>query len=137
MPPDRKDDCLGGVCNPERDQGLHAPAPKGTYRLVELKGPGLFVAAHVSKQGGESDLTFVSLDIDGRNVVNLSYAAARNLGFTQANPYGLVLLQTRPIDNLTIGYPVPLRFESELVLSAQVNEDGVVQILGNVVHGSA
>jgi hypothetical protein len=125
------------VKHPERTQGLQAPAPQGSYKLVVLKGPGVFVGAHVSKQGGDTDLTFVSLDIDGRNVVNLSYAAARNLGFTQDNPYGLVVLQTRPIDNLTIGYPEPLVYEKELVLSVEVKEDGVVQILGNVVHGSA
>jgi hypothetical protein len=87
--------------------------------------------------GRQSDLTFVSLDIDGRNVVNLSYAAASNSGFTQANPYGLVLLQTRPLDNLTIGFPEPLAYAKELVLSVHVKEDDVVQILGNVVHGSA
>lgn len=137
MPQDGKSDCLGGICNPERDQGLKAPAPKGKYPLVTLQGPGVFVSAHVSKQGGDNDLTFVILDIDGRNVVNISYAAARNLGFVQSNPYGLVLLQSRLIDNLTIGYPSPLRFERELVLSAHVNEDGVVQILGNVIHGTA
>lgn len=125
------------VKHPERTQGLQAPAPQGSYKLVVLKGPGVFVGAHVSKQGGETDLTFVSLDIDGRNVVNLSYAAARNVGFTQANPYGLVLLQTRPVDNLTIGFPEPLAYEKELVLSVEVKEDGVVQVLGNVVHGSA
>ena len=129
-------ECLSGICNPQRTQGLRAPAPKADHTLVRLEGPGVFVAAHVSKQGGDSDLTFVILDVDGRNVENISYAAARNLGFTQANPYGLVLLQTRPIDNLTIGFPSPLRFERELVLRVTVNEDGVVQILGNVIHGT-
>lgn len=125
------------VKNPERTQGLKAPAPQATHRLVRLKGPGVFVGAEVTKQGGETDLTFVSLDIDGRNVVNISYAAARNTGLTQANPFGVVLLQTRPIDNLTIGFPEPLAYAKELVLSVIVKEDGVVQILGNVIHGSA
>ena len=125
------------VKNPERTQGLEAPAPQGAYKLVVLKGPGVFVGAQVSKQGGDTDLTFVNLQIDGRNVVSLSYAAARNFGLTQANPYGLVLLQTRPIDNLTIGFPEPLAYAEELVLGVEVKEDGVVQILGNVVHGTA
>lgn len=129
------DTCLSGVCNAQRTQGLQTN-PSGGHKLVVLEGPGLFVCAHVSKQGGDTDLTFVSLDLDGRNVVNLSYAAARNLGFIQANPFGLVLLQTRPLDNLTIGYPAPLRFERELVLSVQVNEANVVQILANVIHGT-
>jgi hypothetical protein len=125
------------VKNPERTQGLQAPAPQGTYKLVVLKGPGVFVGAEVVKQGGDSDMTFVNLDIDGRNVVSASYVAVRNWGLTQANPYGIVLLQSRPIDNMTIGFPEPLAYAKELRLEVQVKEDGVVQILGNVVHGSA
>jgi len=130
-------ECSTGVCNPERTQGLRAPAPPGTHQLVALKGPGVFISASVTKQGGASDLTFVNLDIDGRNVVSLSIAAARNVGLTQANPYGLVLCQGPAIDNLTIGFPSPLRYERELTLSVRVNEAGVVQILGNVIHGTA
>lgn len=131
--PDR---CLTGVCQPERTQGLKAPAGQGEHLLVSLKGPGVFIAAQVTKQGGESDLTFVDLDLDGKNVTNLSFAAARNWGLTQQNPYGLVLLGSRAIDTLTIGFPVPLRFERELKLSVVVNEPGVVQVLANVIHGA-
>jgi hypothetical protein len=127
--------CAPGVCDPERTQGLRAPAPKDDYVLVSLKGPGLFLAAEVVKQGGSTDLTFVSLDIDGRNVTSLSYAAARNSGLTQQNPYGVVFLQADNLQNLTIGYPSPLRFDQELNLSVKVSEDGVVQILANVIHG--
>jgi hypothetical protein len=128
-------DCLTGVCDPQRTQGLKAPAPKGDHVLVTLKGPGLFLGAEVTKQGGASGLTFVILDIDGRNLTNLSYAAAENSGLTQQNPYGLVLLKSAALKNLTIGFPSPLRFQKELKLSVTVNEDGVVQILGNVIHG--
>jgi hypothetical protein len=128
-------DCLTGVCRAERTQGLRAPAGEGEHVLVQLKGPGVFIAAEVVKQGGESDLTFVDLDLDGRNVTNISFAAARNTGLTQQNPYGLVLLGSRATDNLTIGFPVPLRFERELKLSVVVKEAGVVQILANVIHG--
>ncbi|HEX8903753.1 MAG TPA: hypothetical protein VF771_02785 [Longimicrobiaceae bacterium] len=94
------------------------------------------MAAEVTKQGGGTGLTFVSLDIDGRNVTNLSYAAAENSGLTQQNPYGLVLLKSSALKNLTIGFPSPLRYERELKLSVTINEDGVVQILANVIHGA-
>ena len=127
--------CAPGVCDPERTQGLRAPAPQGSHTLVSLSGPGVFVAAEVSKQGGTNGLTFVILDIDGRNVVNISYAAAQNLGLTQHNPFGLALLGSAALKNLTIGWPTPLRFERSLKLSVTVNEAGVVQILGNVIHG--
>jgi hypothetical protein len=135
----RRRDCAIGVCDPQRTQGLEAPAPEGEYALVNLDGPGTFVAAQVTKQGGDGDITFVILDIDGRNVVNISYAAMRNSGLTQHNPFGLVLLETpgtATIKNLTIGFPAPLRFEEGLRLSVEVRELGVVQVLANVIHGS-
>jgi len=96
----------------------------------------VFVAAEVNKQGGDSGLTFVILDVDGRNVVNLSYAAAQNLALTQQNPFGVVLLSSGQIKTFTIGWPSPLRYERELKLSVTVNETGVAQILANVIHGS-
>ena len=134
--PQKPRTCAAGVCDPERTQGLVAPAPEGNHTLVTLRGPGVFVAAEVNKQGGASGLTFVILDIDGRNVVNMSYAAAQNLALTQQNPFGTVLLSSAAIKTFTIGWPSPLRFERELKLSVTVNEGGVVQILANVIHGS-
>jgi len=128
--------CVGGVCDPQRTQGLKAPAPKGAYTLVSLKGPGLFLSANVTKQGGATDLTFVSLDMDGRNVVNLSFAALRNFGLTQANPYGIQFLSGAGVESFAIGWPFPLTFKTSLELSVTVNETGVVQIIGNVVRGS-
>ncbi len=129
--------CATGVCDPQRTQGLKAPAPNGTHALVTLRGPGVFLGAGVSKQGGTSDLTFVILDIDGRNVTNLSFAAAANQGLTQQNPYGLVLLQSASLKTFTIGFPTPLLYKRSLTLSVTVNEANVVQIVANVIHGAA
>ena len=129
--------CAAGVCDPRRTQGLKAPAPQGTYVLVNLEGPGVFLGAEISKQGGTTDLTFVILDIDGRNVTNASYAGVRNQGLTQHNPYGLVFLQSALVKTLTVGFPAPLRFDRSLRLSVKVSEPAVVQILANVISGSA
>lgn len=129
--------CLTGVCNPKRTQGLKVKLRKGKYTLVSIKGPGVFLAASITKQGGSNGLTFVNLHIDGKNVTSLSYAAAQNVGLTQQNPYGIVLLKGGVVDNFTIGFPLPLRFERELQLSVQVNELNVVQIVGNVIAGGA
>jgi len=103
--------------------------------LVNLEGPGVFLGAAVSKQGGTNNLTFVILDIDGRNVTNLSFAAAGNLGLTEQNPFGIVLRQSALVKTLTVGFPTPLRFASSLRLSVKVSEPNVVQILANVIHG--
>ena len=124
------------VRDPQRTQGLVAPAPRGETELVFLQGKGKFVSAQITKQGGTNDLTFVSLDIDGRNVVSISIVALRNIGLTESNPYGLVLLQsTGNPKTFTIGFSEPLVFKRELRLSVNVREDDVVQILANVFHG--
>ena len=128
--------CIGGMCDPQRIQGLKAPAPRGTYNLINLAGPGLFLAGHVTKQGGATGLTFVRLQIDGRSVVDLSFAGAQNWGFTQQNPYGIVVLGSGGLQTCTFGWPVPLVFKRRLDLSVVVNEVGVVQIVANVIRGS-
>lgn len=128
--------CTKGVSDPERTQGLRSPAPKGEHELVALQGPGIFLTAEISKQGGTNDLTFIILDIDGKNVVNLSVAAAKNWGLTQDNPYGLVLVESAAdIKTLTIGFSSPLRFKSKLTLKVDVREENVEQIVANVIHG--
>lgn len=133
-----RDPLRGGVCDPRTTQGLRAPAPKGTHALVTLAGPGTFLSAMVTKQGGSTDLTFVKLEIDGRSVVSFSFAGLRNFGLTENNPFGLQLRGTGgPVEAFTIGWPSPLVFKEKLRLSVTVNEPGVVQILGLVVHGSA
>ena len=44
-------------------------------------------------------------------------------------------LHADQLETMAIGYPSPLLFERDLNLSVKVNEDGVVQILANVIHG--
>jgi hypothetical protein len=129
--------CGIGICNPQRTQGLRAPAPRATHNLVSLTGPGLFLSALVTKQGGPTDLTFVKLDIDSRNVVNLSFAGARTFGLTAPNPFGVQFLSGAGVEAIAIGWPFPLTFRRSLRLSVTVSEIGVAQILANVVHGSS
>jgi len=132
----KENPCIGGMCDPQKVQGLKAPAPRGTYSLINLTGPGLFLAGHVTKQGGATGLSFVRLQIDGRIVVDLSFAAAHNWGLTQQNPYGLVVLGTAGLQTFTFGWPVPLVFKRRLNLSVVVSETGVVQLVANVIRGS-
>lgn len=77
------------------------------------------------------------LDIDGRNVTNISYIAAQNSGLNRQNPFGIVYLPADRLENMTIGFPLPLRFEKELKLSVSVKEEGVVQLMANVIHGKS
>ena len=129
---------INAVANPVRNQGLITnPANNSTKELVKLKGPGLFLSAEVTKQGGNSDLTFVILDIDGQNVVNISIAALFNQGLTSNNSYGIsVFRSSAALETVTIGFPFPLTYNKLLSLKVTVNETGVVQILANVITAS-
>jgi hypothetical protein len=84
--------------------------------------------------GNDNETISIILDIGGRNVTNVSYAAAINWGLTQQNPYGLIVLQSAGIKTMTIGFATPLLYKQSLRLAATVNESGVAQILANVIH---
>lgn len=120
---------------PQRTQAIITNVAPGNHLLMELRGPGVFVAAQISKQGGNNDLTFVDFEIDGHNIVSLSFAAMINFGLDKSNPYGLVVTKQGMLDNLTIGYPHLLGYAQSLKLSVTVKELGVTQILANVLHG--
>src|SRR5262245_18110985 len=74
------------ILSPRRVQGLKVnPGTGKKFDLIKLAGPGVFVAAHVTKQGGSNDITQVALFIDGVNVVAITYAAADNIGMDGVN----------------------------------------------------
>ncbi|MFV0606983.1 MAG: hypothetical protein ACK5NK_14205 [Niabella sp.] len=126
---------LGAVQNARLISNVSVnPTNGSTKELINVKGQGLFISAEISKQGGNNDLTFVELIIDGRYVVSVSIAALFNWGMTSQNSYGLQVFRSAVgIETVTIGYPVPLTFNKQLLLRVKVKESGVVQIVGNVV----
>ena len=131
----KETECCFGVSSPERKQGLLTNVKKGEHELIKLSGSGVFLGAHISKQGGSSDISFIDLTIDGKNVFNVSYAALINLGYTQQNPYGMVLVKTGEIENITLGFPYPLKYEKSLKLSFITREEGIKQVIANVIFG--
>jgi hypothetical protein len=108
----------------------------GTYELVQLVGPGTFVSARLTKQGGAGGFTAVSLEIDGKTIVQRNFVALKNFGMTQNNPFGVMISTSAVgIDAVTIGFSQPIEFEESLILKAIVGESGVIQIIGTVIYG--
>lgn len=132
-----KDPCCPSVENPRQEEGLiNGPAEGSEHTLVSISGPGKFVSARMTKQGGASGITFASLVLDGEVIEQRSFAAIKNWGLIVHNPFGVaVLTSASGIDAFTIGFPQPLAFESSLELRATVNEPGVVQMIGTVIVG--
>ena len=134
--------CCTSIKGAASEEGLVAYDPgtgnvaQATYDLVTLAGPGTFISARLTKQGGATGLTAVSLSIDGKTVVQRNIVALKNWGMTQNNPFGVVVF-TSPvgIDAVTIGFSQPIAFKQSLVLSAIVGEPGVIQIIGTIIYG--
>jgi hypothetical protein len=106
------------------------------YTIITIAGPGKFVSAAVTKQGGTNDLTFVDLFIDGKAVVSTSFSGLKTIGLTATNPYGVALLQsTTTFKTLTIGFNSAFEFKKELKLKVLVKETGVSDITAEVVSG--
>ena len=130
------------VKNPQQSTGLVVSPGAGTHDLVDLDGPGVFVSAFMTKQGGATDITSVVLIIDGQTVVARNIEALKNFGLTQNNSYGVSVFASPTVggvDGVTIGFSEPLKFKEFLLLQAIVgaSDTGVVQILGTVIHGTS
>ncbi len=129
---------IGAIANPKRTEGLITNVvANSVHNLVQMQGPGLFLSAEITKQGGSNNLTFVSLTIDGQSVITDSIAALLNQGLGAVNFYGIMVSKgPSGLNTVTIGLPYPLTFQRNLVLQVTVNEPGVVQIVANVLTAS-
>ena len=125
------------IIQPKRVQGLKvSPATNKKFDLIKQQGPGVFVAAHVTKQGGSNHITQVALYIDGVNVVAITYAAADNIGLDEQNNSGIKLVKG-VVDCISIQYNEPLFFKKECRIEISTGSDsGVVQVVANAVIGS-
>ena len=112
---------LADVIGAHETQGLKTNVGPGEYTLVDIKGPGTFVCAHVNKQGTGSGLCFVNVTIDGKHVMELSYAAMKNMGLSTNNPYGVMVKTVGSIDNAMINFGTPLYFRKNLKVIMKVD----------------
>jgi|GEM_PF-6259155 len=126
------------IISPKRLQGLKAsPARNKKYDLISEKGPGVFVSAIVTKQGGLNDLAQVALYIDGKNVVAITYAGADTFGLDVLNNFGIQLVKGG-VDAISIQFNEPLHFKKEMRIEFSVGSDtGIAQALAVAVVGEA
>jgi hypothetical protein len=125
------------ILRPRRIQGLAVgPGTGKTIDLITAPGPGVFVAAHVTKQGGTNNITQVALYIDGSNVVAITFAAADNIGLDEQNNSGIKLVNGL-VNCISIQYNEPLFFKKECRIEIKTGSDiGIHQVVANAVIGS-
>lgn len=116
-------DIRGEAVTLEREVGA---TPAGETTSMNVLGMGYFHAAEVVKTGGDSDRTWVTLELDGEPMISTSFATLKNKWNQLASRYMTVDVRSNgDADTMIIWYAPELRFRSFAVLRVEVQEAGV------------
>jgi hypothetical protein len=113
----------GEAVTHERQVGATAAGESANLNIL---GMGWLRAAEVVKRGGDSDNTFVTLELDGLEVMSTSFANLKNPWMQLATNYISASVRTEgDASVLTIWYAEELKFRGFVVLRVDVQEAGV------------
>jgi hypothetical protein len=113
----------GEMVASEREMGATAVGETKTYHVL---GAGWFRALEIVKQGGASDDTAVTLELDGEPMISTSFAALKNPWMQLDTPLMGAKVRTEgDTSTMTIWYSAELKFTSMAVVRIDVREDGV------------
>jgi len=120
------DDVRGEAVTIEREVGSTAAGEEASIRIL---GAGWFRAAEVVKQGGSTDNTSVTLEIDGEPMITASFATLKNQ-WSQIDTLFIVAKVSSVGDTstMTIWYEPELQFKGMATLRVEVQEDGVASL---------
>jgi len=110
----------------------------GTKETMNVLGGGWFRAAEIVKEGGSSDETYVTLELDGQGMITTSFAVLKNPWMQLNTPY--IVANVRSEGNtrtMTIWYSPELRFMALVVLHVDVQEEGVDSVRMRAVMNKA
>ncbi len=113
----------GEMVTAERDLGATAAGETKTYHVI---GAGWFRAVEILKQGGASDDTTVTLELDGEPMITTSFATLKNPWMQLETPLmGAKVRTDGDTSTMTIWYSSELKFTSMAVVRIDVQEEGV------------
>jgi hypothetical protein len=116
-------DLRGEAVTIERQVGTTA---SGEKTAVNVLGAGWFRAAEIVKEGGSSDQTSVTLEVDGEPVLSTSFAILKNAWMQLNTPFIVATVRTEGGTNtMTLWYSPELKFRAMLAVRVDVHEDGV------------
>jgi hypothetical protein len=116
-------DLRGDVVIAEHDAGA---TPAGETASFHLLGAGWLRSAVITKVGGSDDATFVTLEVDGKDVFSTSFANLKNPMMQLNTPYIIANVKTTGnIERMTIWYSPEVKFRGMLLVRVDVREDGV------------
>lgn len=113
----------GEVVISDREMGATATGESKTYHVL---GAGWFRAVEIVKQGGTSDNTTVTLELDGESMITTSFATLKNPWMQLETPLmGAKVRTDGNTSTMTIWYSSELKFTSMAAVRIDVQEDGV------------
>lgn len=113
----------GEVVISDREMGATATGESRTYHVL---GAGWFRAVEIVKQGGTSDNTTVTLELDGESMITTSFATLKNPWMQLETPLmGAKVRSDGDTSTMTIWYSSELKFTSMAAVRIDVQEDGV------------
>ncbi|HEX7812310.1 MAG TPA: hypothetical protein VF460_10420 [Burkholderiales bacterium] len=116
----------GEMITAQRDLGA---TPAGESRTYHVLGAGWFRAVEVVKQGGASDDTAVTLELDGVPVISTTFAALKNPWMQLETPLmGAKVLSEGDTSTLTVWYSQELKFTTMAAVRIEVREEGVADL---------
>lgn len=113
----------GEIVTSEREMGA---TPTGESRSYHVLGAGWFRAVEITKQGGASDNTTVTLELDGQPMIATSFAALKNPWMQLDTPMMGAKVRTEgDTSTMTIWYSAELKFTTMAAVRIDVQEEGV------------
>lgn len=113
----------GEIVISDREMGATATGESKTYHVL---GAGWFRAVEIVKQGGTSDNTTVTLELDGESMITTSFATLKNPWMQLETPLmGAKVRSDGNTSTMTIWYSSELKFTSMAAVRIDVQEDGV------------
>ena len=119
------------------DQTAGSALPGDTISMNRLGG-GWFRAVEIVKEGGSSDETYVTLALDGQEMITTSFAVLKNPWMQLSTPYLVANVHTDGKKHtMTIWYSPELRFMYLISLHVDVHEQGVESVHMQAVMNKA
>jgi len=116
----------GEMVSAQRELGATPPGESRTYHVL---GAGWFRAVEVVKQGGLSDDTAVTLELDGEPLISTTFSALKNPWMQlETSLMGAKARTEGDITTLTIWYTQELKFTAMAVVRVDVREEGVTDL---------
>jgi len=116
-------DVRGEAITIEREVGTTASGQEAAIRIL---GAGWFRAAEIVKQGGTTDNTNVTLELDGEPMITISFARLKNQWSQLETSFIVAKVSTEgDTSRMTIWYSPELKFRGMATLRVEVEEEGV------------